>query len=132
SDSNSDFPPSPRSTTASQPGSRPVSPHGSQLQTPEEPTDRPVRTKIPTWRKLEGLASKSLVAHTGPSLHSSSPHYIASYAPPEEPHTLQKLWAPHMHHNGLPLSSKSSAPLIDMAHTLSYPVLIIERLLDPN
>src|SRR5436190_3962435 len=90
SDSNSDFPPSPCSATASQPGSRPVSPHGSQLQTPEEPTDRPVRTKIPTWRKLEGLASKSLVAHTGPSLHSTSPHYIASYAPPEKPHTLQE------------------------------------------
>src|SRR5271169_3887344 len=97
-DSDSESMPSLYATPASQPASQAASqqssPHSSRPITPEgQPARQSGRQSIPTWRKLEGQASKSLIAHTGPSLHSSSPHYIASYAPPEEPRTLQEAMA---------------------------------------
>jgi len=37
--------------------------------------------------------TKALTAHTGPTVHSSSPHYHATWAPPEEPRTLREAMA---------------------------------------
>ena len=83
------------SPTASQPTSRPSTPE-------HEAVRRSTRPPKPTEKKIQGAAqarkrstqtNKTLVAHTGPTLHSSSPHYVASYAPPEEPKTLAEALA---------------------------------------
>src|SRR5271169_150048 len=119
SDSDSDSMPSLASVPASEVGSRPGSQHSSQVPsqpvTPERPPEasrpptpegeairRSGRPPKPSEKKLEGeaqarkrpaQANKTLVAHTGPSLHSTSPHYVASYAPPNEPRTLEEAMA---------------------------------------
>jgi transposase InsO family protein len=54
------------------------------------PTASTSRPPASTSKSHVTRTTPSLVAHTGPSFHSSSPYYIASYAPPEEPHTLQE------------------------------------------
>lgn len=119
SNSDSDSTPHLASVPASEVGSRPGSRHSSQMPsqpvtperspeasrppTPEgETIRRSGRPPKPTEKKLEGeaqarkrpaQANKTLVAHTGPSLHSTSPHYVASYTPPNEPRTLEEAMA---------------------------------------
>jgi hypothetical protein len=115
-DSDSDMPPLMQTAPASPVVSQHSSPAASQHASPEAsrpPTPdgarRSARPPKPTERKLEGdaqarkrapAASKTLVSyskafatHTGPTLHSSSPHYVASYAPPNEPRSLQEAMA---------------------------------------
>src|SRR5271154_4543038 len=113
-DSDSDIPPplqtAPASPVESQHSSQRASPEASRLPTPEDTTRRSARPPKPTERKLEGDAqarkrappagsktlvsySKAFVTHSGPTLHSSSPHYVASYAPPNEPRTLEEAMA---------------------------------------
>src|SRR5271154_4100671 len=111
-DSDSDIPPplqtAPASPVESQHSSQHASPEASRPPTPDG-TRRSARPPKPTERKLEGDAqarkrappgsktlvsySKAFVTHSGPSLHSSSPHYVASYAPPNEPRTLEEAMA---------------------------------------
>lgn len=108
SDSDPDTPPLLETAPASPAPSQHASPEASRPPTPEG-TRRSGRPPKPTERKLEGDAqarkrapaeSKTLVSYSrafvtriGPILHSSSPHYVASYAPPHEPRTLQEAMA---------------------------------------
>ena len=100
-------PPRPFSTADSETPSQHSSPTASQLtsrpSTPEhEAVRRSTRPPKPTEKKIQGASqarkrstqtNQTLIAHIGPTLHSSSPHYVASYAPPEEPKTLAEALA---------------------------------------
>jgi hypothetical protein len=55
-----------------------------------KPTQKVVLNKEQANAKARTTA---LVAHTGPTLHSSSPHYRATWAPPDEPRTLKEALA---------------------------------------
>jgi len=93
----------------SPPHSEHSSPHESPHESPQATDIRPPAPPVPirrsgratknTWQKNEGIESKSLVANTGPSLHSSSPYYTASYAPPNEPRNLREAMdSPYSHY----------------------------------
>jgi hypothetical protein len=51
------------------------------------------RRRAPPGSKTLVSYSNAFVTHTGPSVHSSSPHYVASYAPPNERSTLEEAMA---------------------------------------
>jgi len=64
------------------------------------PTRQSSRERRPTEKakqnrqqEEERNMTKALTAHTGPTVHSSSPHYHATWAPPEEPCTLREAMA---------------------------------------
>jgi len=105
----------PGSQHGSQPGSQPASQRPSPRASPPQETAhtppksappsvpylrRSTRESKPTQCKLDGMASKSLAAHSSipdlvtdnssPTLHSSSTHYHPSFAPLDEPHTLRQ------------------------------------------
>ena len=102
----------PVSQASSRPESQHSSPHSSQTASPRATpvAPRPAtpeglairrsgRPSKPTEKKLESEAqarkrpAQTLVSHTGPSPHSTSPDYVASYAPPHEPRNLQEAMA---------------------------------------
>jgi len=83
-------------------GSPPTTPQDSRRRAPKARTDteprRSGRATKPTKEKLEGIASKSLVTHSFPTLASTSPFYTKTYTPPKEPRSvkeaLSSLYAP--------------------------------------
>jgi hypothetical protein len=99
------------SPPASSPASEYSTPQGTpptilqdtrRRRAPKAPTDieprRSGRATKPTKDKLEGIASKSLVTHSFPTLASTSPFYTKTFTPPKEPRSVQEalssLYAP--------------------------------------
>jgi Reverse transcriptase (RNA-dependent DNA polymerase) len=92
------------SQPASPVSSEHLSPHGSPTRSPQAPVTPAVRqsgrqrtetqkVRLNKEQAEEKLKAKGLVAHTGPTLHSSSPYYRATWAPPDEPRTLKAAMA---------------------------------------
>jgi hypothetical protein len=84
---------SPHTTTAPVAFITPVAPNVPavhQSGRERKPTAKAILNKEQAETKAKSTA---LVAHTGPTLHSPSPHYRATWTPPDEPCTLKEAMA---------------------------------------